>query len=163
MSDIDDAFLLLQEAVDKEIASTNEEGAELLRRGQLSQAKKQVDKSEKLESFRKQVDILRRSYVKIGVLPRGGAGRQRVGGTPQEEFHEPILKVLRQMGGKGRAREVVIRVGKLMGSRLDNEIDQEPLSGGDPRWINRCWWGRNDLRQAGKLRSDSPRGTWELS
>lgn len=31
MSDIDDALVLLQEAVDKEIASTNDEATELLR------------------------------------------------------------------------------------------------------------------------------------
>ena len=158
MSDIDDALALLQEAVDKEIASTNEKGAELLRRGQLGKAKKLMAKSEGLESFRRQVDALCKSYS--GKRRRVG---QRVGGKRKEEFHEPILKVLREMGGKGKAREVVARVGELMGAKLDNEIDQELLSGGDPGWINRCWWGRNDLRQAGKLRSDSPRGTWELS
>ena len=163
LSDVDDALVLLQEAVEKEITSTNDEGAELLRRGQLGQAKKQVEKSERLESFKKQVDALRRSYGKIEASGRRRMVGQRVGGTPQEDFHEPILKVLRQMGGKGKAREVVIQVGALMGARLDNEIDQELLSGGDPRWMNRCWWGRNDLREAGKLRSDSLRGTWELS
>ena len=163
MSDIDDALLLLQEAVDKEIVSTNEEGAELLRRGQLGQAKKQVEKSERLESFKKQVDALGRLYGKIGASGQRRPRRQRVGGTPQKDFHEPILEVLRQMGGKGKAREVVTRVGELMGAKLDNEIDQELLSGGDPRWMNRCWGGRNDLREAGKIRSDSRSGTWELS
>ena len=114
--------------MNKEIASTNSKGAELLRRGQLGQAKKQVEKSERLESFKKQVDALCRSYS--GKRRKVG---QRVGGTPQEDFHEPILKVLREMGGKGKAREVVARVGKMMGAKLDNEIDQELLSGGDPR------------------------------
>lgn len=40
MSSVDDAFALLQEEVDKEIALTNDEGAELLRSGQLVQAKR---------------------------------------------------------------------------------------------------------------------------
>ena len=163
MSDVDDALGLLQEAVDKEITSTNEEGAELLRRGQLDPARKLMAKSEGLESFRKQVDGLGRSYKKIGASEKRRERRGRVGGTRQEDFHEPILKVLRQMGGRGKKSEVIDRVGELMGSRLDNEIDQEPLSDGLPRWMNRCAWGRNDLREMGKIRGDSRSGTWELS
>ncbi|MDE2734675.1 MAG: hypothetical protein OXI72_09815 [Gemmatimonadota bacterium] len=161
MSDVDDAFVLLQEAVDKEIALTNEKGAKLLRSGELGQAKQLMGKSERLESLKKQVGALRRSHAKVGQTKK--RRRQRMGGTPQEAFREPILRVLRRMGGKGRAREVVGKVGEMMGSRLENEIDQEPLSDGSPRWMNRCWWARNDLREEGKIRSDSPRGTWELS
>ena len=163
MSDVDEAFVRLQEAVDKEITSTNEKGGELFKLGQHEKARREMKKAEGLVSFKRQVEGLRRSYGKIGALRRGSARRQRVGGTPQEAFREPILEVLRQMGGKGKAREVVNRVGEMMKERLDNEVDQEFLSGGDPRWINRCWWGRNDLRQAGKIRGDSPRGTWELA
>lgn len=161
MSDIDEAFVLLQEAVDKEIVSTNEKGAELLRSGQLSQARQLMGKSERLESFKKQVDGLRRSYAQVGREKR--RGRKRVGGTPQKAFYEPILKVLKRMGGSGKAREVVEEVGRLMGSRLENEIDQELLGDGSPRWMNRCWWARNDLREQGKIRGDSRRGIWELS
>ena len=74
MSDVEDALVLLQEAVEKEIASTNDEGAELLRRGQLSQAKKLVAKSEGLEKFKKQVDALGKTYGKIGVSEEGRRG-----------------------------------------------------------------------------------------
>ena len=161
MSDVDDALALLQEAVEREIASTNDEVAELLRLRQHGKVKKQVEKSERLESFKKQV--LSRSYKKIGASGKRRARKERVGGTPQKDFHEPILKVLKEMGGRGKAREVVVRVGELMGAKLENEVDQELLSGGDPRWMNRCWWGRNDLREMGKIRSDSPTGTWELA
>lgn len=77
MSNIDDALVLLQEAVDKEIASTNDKGAELLRCGQLGQAKKLMAKSEGLEAFRKQVDAFRRSYS-----DKRRAVGQRVDGTP---------------------------------------------------------------------------------
>ena len=161
MSDVYDAFSLLEEAVDKEIVLANEKGAELLRSGELGQAKQLMEKSEKLGSLKKQVGALRRSYAKVGQTKE--RRRQRMGGTPQEAFQEPILEVLRRMGGKGKAREVVGKVGEMMGSRLENEIDQEPLSDGSPRWMNRCWWARNDLREQGKLKSGSRRGTWELS
>lgn len=165
MSDVDDALVLLQEAVDKEITSTNDKGAELLRRGQLGQAKKQMEKSERLESFKKQADALRRSYRQIGVPGMRSKVKvgQRVGGTPPEKFYEPILQVLKEMDGKGQKREVVTRVGQMMGARLENEVDQEPLGSGFPRWMNRCRRARHDLKLAGKLRSDSPRGIWELS
>lgn len=161
MSDVDDAFVLLQEAVDKEIVSTNEKGAELLRSGQLGQARQLMGKSERLGSLRKQVDGLRKSYAKVGQEKR--SRMKRVGGTPQEDFQEPILTVLKKMGGRGKAREVVNEVGRIMGARLENEADQELLSDGYPRWMNRCWWARNDLREQGKIKSDSRRGTWELS
>lgn len=90
-------------------------------------------------------------------------GETKVGGTPKEDFYEPILSVLREMGGRGRAREVANRVGKMMGAELENKVDQEPLSDGLPRWMNRCYWARHDLKLQGKLKKDSPRGIWELS
>lgn len=105
--------------------------------------------------------MLRRSYAKVEGAKR--ARKQRVGGTSEGWFCGPILEVLKEMGGRGKAREVVDRVGEIMGARLENEVDQELLSDGSPRWRNRCHWARNALREQGKLRGNSPRGTWELS
>lgn len=84
-------------------------------------------------------------------------------GIPIKDYCDPILKVLRRMGGRGKGCDVVEQVGVIMGARLDNEVDQELMGDGNPRWMNRCHWARRNLREQGKIRSDSPRLTWELN
>ncbi len=83
--------------------------------------------------------------------------------TPIKDFKESIVMVLERTGGKGKGRDVVEEVGRIMGARLKNEGDQEPLADGSPRWMNRCHWARRELREEGVIRGDSPRLTWELS
>ena len=83
-------------------------------------------------------------------------------GTPIRDFKEPILMVLERMGGRGQGRDVVKEVGRIMGTRLENEADQELLADGSPRWMNRCHWARRTLREERKIRGNSPRLTWEL-
>lgn len=44
------------------------------------------------------------------------------------------------------------------------EADYNPVpSSGDTRWEERREVSRNSLKEEGLLRSDSPKGTWELS
>ncbi len=44
------------------------------------------------------------------------------------------------------------------------DADRERLpSGTDVRWPNTAAWGRFTMVDAGLLKSDSPRGTWELT
>jgi hypothetical protein len=46
-----------------------------------------------------------------------------------------------------------------------NEYDHQllPSDNSTMRWRNTAQWARNTLRSEGLLRSDSPRGTWEIS
>ena len=62
MTDIDTALEMLQEAVDKEIASARSQGAKAFECGNYRQAKKQIKRSEELEEFQKQVAKLYRTY-----------------------------------------------------------------------------------------------------
>ena len=48
------------------------------------------------------------------------------------------------------------------------KVDYDPLasgpeSGGNPRWRNAAQWARNSMIRDGRLKSDSPRGIWEIS
>lgn len=89
------------------------------------------------------------------------------GATPIKAYCDPILRVLKRMGGRGKAGEVVEEVGRIMGAMLENEADQEIMERGNPRnrprWMHRCHWARGVLKEQGKIRRGSPRGTWELS
>ena len=45
------------------------------------------------------------------------------------------------------------------------EVDLEPLSSSpdNPRWRNAAQWARYSMVKKGLLKSDSPRGIWELT
>ena len=82
---------------------------------------------------------------------------------PRDVYERPIVDVLTEMGGSGRARDVLDRVGELMMSRLPAADLVSLRSSGEPRWRKMAQWAKYEMVLKGVLRSDSPRGTWELS
>ena len=80
----------------------------------------------------------------------------------RREYDLRILEVLESMGGSGYAPDVVEAVGKLVADRLTSN-DWLKNKSGVVRWKNRVMWRRFNLVQMGLLKSDSPRGTWEIS
>jgi restriction system protein len=68
------------------------------------------------------------------------------------------------MGGVGDMSEVLERLPKLMKGTL-TDIDFEPLASNSevPRWWNTAQWAQSAMVQAGLLKSDSPRGVWEMT
>jgi integrase len=77
-------------------------------------------------------------------------------------YELPILRALRERGASARRREVRAAVFSEVASML-GEFDRQPLPSGEPRWEARFDKARSNLREAGCLRSDSPRGVWELA
>ena len=61
-------------------------------------------------------------------------------------------------------QQVLERVGAAMNDRL-REVDYEPLKSdpNHPRWHNTAQWARNTMVTDGLLKSNSPRGTWEIT
>ena len=73
------------------------------------------------------------------------------------------MQALNEMNGRGEAAEVLNRVEKIMRSEL-KEVDYERVKDGSFRWQTKCRFARwNLVHEQGKLRSDSPRGIWELA
>lgn len=81
---------------------------------------------------------------------------------PESEYELPILQSLAEAGGSGKARDITQEVGKRLADRL-TEVDHQPLKAGDIRWENRVAFVRLKLKDRGLLKSDSPRGVWELT
>lgn len=82
---------------------------------------------------------------------------------PREEYRIPILEALMEMGGKGRTKEVIEKVGEKMRGKL-TQADYEKLpSGMMVRWKNRAQWERFSMVEDGLLKSGSPRGIWEIT
>jgi hypothetical protein len=81
---------------------------------------------------------------------------------PQKEFRAPILIALYRMGGSGTKQEVTKAVLPQVKKRL-KDADFVMVQTGESRWENAVAWERSDLKKEGYLRSDSPRGVWELT
>lgn len=97
---------------------------------------------------------------------KSGSKRSRVASElllPESEYELPILQALSETGGRRPTSEVVEQVGRVLSGRL-TVADREPLRDeGPPRWRNRVQFARLRLVKAGLMKSDSPRGVWEIS
>ncbi len=84
--------------------------------------------------------------------------------TPDKAFVLPLLQVLIDVGGSGKAAEVLERLGKLMKPVL-KDVDFDPLASDakNLRWRNTAQWARNMMVRDGLLKPDSPRGVWEIT
>ncbi|MCI0722296.1 MAG: winged helix-turn-helix domain-containing protein [Acidobacteria bacterium] len=108
--------------------------------------------------------VLRRILKTNGLRPRKRAVKRIPRGerTPQEEFRQPILRALYEMGGSGKTAEVLDRVEGIFGGKLTN-ADRATLSHGEIRWRNTAQWERNVMVDEGLLKRTSSRGVWELT
>jgi hypothetical protein len=81
---------------------------------------------------------------------------------PVDEYKDPILAALAELGGAAPARTVIDAVGTRLGNRL-TPMDLASLASGGLRWMNRVQFARLRLVEAGLVTKDSPKGTWELT
>lgn len=103
-------------------------------------------------------DSPNRSRVARGRLARGLS-------TTQNDYQRPILEILVELGGSGRAGAVLTLLEERMRHRL-NEYDYAPINSNpnEPRWRNTAQWCRNIMaHRSGYLRADSAPGIWEIS
>ena len=82
--------------------------------------------------------------------------------TPQATFREPIVDVLKELGGRGQAKDVIERVGQRMKGQL-SRADYKCFKSGETVWANRVRWEREALKSEGILKANSPYGWWELA
>jgi len=89
--------------------------------------------------------------------------RSRTPKTPSTTLRECIITALKRLGGSAHKNEVLKYVGmQLEGKLLPGDMEWRE-STNDYAWQNNTCWERFRMTQDGVLRSDSPRGTWELS
>ena len=66
------------------------------------------------------------------------------------------------MGGRARVADVIEEMGRqLKGKLLPGDLEWRE-STNEYAWQNNAKWERYHMTQDGTLRSDSPRGYWEL-
>ena len=88
------------------------------------------------------------------------AKKKSVEGAQFVRYFGPLLDALRGLGGSGTPDEVVERVAKDL--KLPDEIQNELLPSGEPRFRNQVAWARFYLVREGLLDS-SKRGVWSLT
>ena len=94
----------------------------------------------------------------------GGVGRAKKGEiTHEKHYRIPSLETLIEMGGAGRVKEVLDRVGEKMKDILKTKDYEKLRVGIDLRWRNKAKWERGTMKNEGLIKSDSPRGIWKIT
>jgi hypothetical protein len=88
--------------------------------------------------------------------------RSRSPKTDKKVLRKYIIQALKKLGGRARVPDVIEEMGRhLEGKLLPGDLEWRE-STGEYAWQNNAKWERYRMTQDGTLRSDSPRGYWEL-
>lgn len=170
------AFEILLEELETEIELINKVGAGAFANRDYDRARQALARADQATVFREQLSALRLEWEKLSPESSGeddeyaaherhDLSRLRRGlRTRETAYFKPILQILNQMGGAAKTSEVLTRVQKVMKGTLQ-DVDYEPLASDPevPRWWNTAHWAHHSMVQAGLLKADSPRGTWEIT
>jgi restriction system protein len=88
------------------------------------------------------------------------ATKKKAEGAQFVRYFGPLLDALRGLGGSGTPDEVVERIAHDLA--LSDDVQNELLPSGDPRYRNQVAWARFYLAREGLLDS-SRRGVWSLT
>jgi hypothetical protein len=176
---------MLLEEIESDVHAVNSTGSAAFEKGEYEQAKKALERAEKLTKFRETVAQLSREWDDMALVEdlraavesgeidldqrpttvrRRNAGRLQHGArTPEKLYYRPILESLVELGGSGQVADVLERVRKKMEPVLCDVDFQRLKRNPDPRWKNAAQWARNTMVNDGRLRSDSQRGVWDIS
>jgi len=114
----------------------------------------------------KEMEARHAASLDTGEAPRPGGAERLARGlrTPESAFVLPILRALEELGGRAQMQQVIEKIAEVMKDQF-REVDHQPLKSdpGRPRWNNTAQWARNKMVNDGLLRSNSPRGVWELT
>lgn len=165
---IEDAFEVLQVAVEKALVAAQEDVSEAMQTRNFDDAQWALDQARSLSQLRERVEKLQTEFEDLlGEATEAPDDRRRLRAglrTPDAAYNRPVLEAIVELGGSANLNDVLELVHEKMRHQL-NEHDHAPLpsDGVIPRWRNTAQWARYNLRQQGLLRNDSPRGIWEIS
>ncbi len=178
-SNVSAAFEMLLEEVETEVDWVQKDGAKAFTTGDLDGARDALVRAERIAAFRSRVMDLRSEWDAMSPpapvdapvdepdtpTERRNLGRlQRGQRTREEAYYHSILRALVGLGGRAEMQAVIDRVGSLMDGKL-KPVDFEclPSRPEQPRWENAVQWARAKLVEQGLMKSDSPRGVWEIT
>jgi len=109
--------------------------------------------------------VIRRLLSDAGILPKEGAAESgntsaSLERTSQEALRLPLLQVLDEMGGGGRPKEVLERLGQRIKAKLTTH-DLTKTSSGSVRWRVYARWMRQRMKNEGLM--GGPSGHWTIT
>jgi restriction system protein len=175
--DVSAALQLLAESLHGEVQRINAEGAKAMQNGDYDTAQSVIDFARRLTDFCARVSALNAEWLTLEdlrdkatpavqeIVSKRFFGRQKSGDiTPQEDYCAYILKVLVEMGGRGKTKEVIASVGERMKAVLKpKDYERTASRVKELRWENTTRWARQRMVEDGRLKSNSPNGVWEIS
>jgi len=177
-NDVGEALALLSETLVDEEKRIRDEGADAMKSGAYDTASDVIDFAKKLLAFQGKVGALADEWEELEnardaatpevqqIVSKHFFGKKKKGLiTNQDDYCKPILEVLVEMGGKGKTKAVLDRLGEKMKGTL-KPIDYECHKSNDKqiRWRNTGQWARNKMVNSdGRMKKDSPNGVWEIS
>ena len=176
-TDVSAAFELLLEEIEIEINALDKAASKAFEDHDRKKAREALELAEQITSFRDKVVSLRKEWETLAQTPKVGvnkeflpAGRRNFGRlqrgmrTTEEAFRLPILQVLNASGGSATVSDALAKLEPLMQGILQ-QVDYEPLPSQPetPRWTNTAQWARYTMAKEGLLKSNSPRGIWEIT
>lgn len=166
LSPCEQAFELLLTCADQRLNQLQSELSTQVTSGAFEAARELLDCVQELAKLREELSAMAEQYqalIVVTTADQGAGALPRGMKTPQYAYRAPILKALVDLGGEARLGQVLERVRELMDSQL-NAHDLMKLSDGKSlRWRNTGQWARNQMREEGLIRDDSPRGIWAIS
>ena len=177
-NDVGEALALLSETLVDEEKRIRDEGADAMKSGAYDTATDVIDFAKKLLAFQSKVAGLQEEWEELEnardaatpevqqIVSKHFFGKKKKGLiTNQDEYCRPLLEVLVEMGGRGKTKAVLDRLGEKMKGTL-KPIDYECHKSNDKqiRWRNTAQWARNKMvNNDGRMNKDTPNGIWEIS
>lgn len=176
--DVGEALALLSETLVEEEKRIRDDGAKAMTSGSYDTATEVIAFAKKLLAFQNKVASLESEWRELEsasdlatpdarkIVGKRFFGKKRKGQvTPHHAYFRPLLEVLVEMGGSGKTKTVLDRLGEKMRKTL-KPVDYEPHKSGSHsiRWRNSAQWARNTMvNEDGRMKKSSPRGVWEIS
>lgn len=176
--DVGAALGLLQGALGDEEQRIRTEGAQAMQKGDFDTATSVIDFAKRLLAFRDKVAALETEWTKLEamrdeaspevqeIVSKRFFGRRGSGEiTPQQTYCRPLLEVLVAMGGGGRTRDVLDRLGeKMKGTLKPKDYETHRSDSQQIRWRNAAQWARNLMVNTdGRMKKGTASGRWEIS
>ena len=147
---------MLLEEMDSIITQLNQQGVQLLKKKQYSEAKKIITQAETILAFQAKLQAQREEWFQTVVPSTRKTRKTKKTGsrtmttllepglrTPMEAYQHPILQALDQLGGSGRVGDILDLVEEMMKDKL-NKYDYQPIPSNPKifRWRKTAQWSR---------------------
>ena len=176
-NDVSTALGLLRDSLAEEEKRIRSEGAKAMQGGDYDTATSVIEFAKRLLAFQKKVEGLVNEWAELEDLRDAASpavqeivskrffGKKKKGEiTPHSDFFPYVLQVLVEMGGSGKTRHVLDRVGEKMKNIL-KPLDYAvlPSDGKSIRWRNSAQWARNTMVNEDGRMKKTKNGIWEIS